>query len=207
MWTLYILELQPKDEIIPQFGRVKFTPEEKLKIQQLLQEKVGPDVVSFRPGPNEKQVAYIACDNLIKLANDIFGPSGWSSSVTNLQQEFLEEVDGRYRCACSALVRIQLKDGTYHEDIGYGLADGQKTVSAAIEKAKKIAVSDGMKRALRLFGNKLGNCLADSQYVSHIENGYSLGNPSYLSSTRSAQQTVINTSLNSESSLISSNSI
>jgi recombination DNA repair RAD52 pathway protein len=29
---------------------------------------------------------------------------------------------------------------------GYGLAEGQKTMSEAIEKAKKIAVSDGMKR-------------------------------------------------------------
>lgn len=38
---------------LPQFGKVQFTPEEKLKIQQLLQEKVGPEVVSFRPGPNE----------------------------------------------------------------------------------------------------------------------------------------------------------
>jgi recombination DNA repair RAD52 pathway protein len=41
------------DSTVPQFGRVRFTPEEKLKVQQLLQEKVGPEVVSFRPGPNE----------------------------------------------------------------------------------------------------------------------------------------------------------
>jgi recombination DNA repair RAD52 pathway protein len=38
---------------------------------------------------SSEQVAYIACNDLIKLANEIFGASGWSSSVTHLQQEFV----------------------------------------------------------------------------------------------------------------------
>jgi recombination DNA repair RAD52 pathway protein len=37
----------------------------------------------------EERVAYIPCNDLIQLANDIFGPNGWSSSVTHLQQEFV----------------------------------------------------------------------------------------------------------------------
>jgi DNA recombination protein Rad52 len=52
-----------------------------------------------------------------------------------------------------------LKDGTSHEDLGYGTAENMKTKGQALEKARKEAVSDGRKRALRLFGNGLGNCI------------------------------------------------
>ena len=33
------------------------------------------------------------------------------------------------------------------------------------EKARKEAVTDGLKRALKSFGNLLGNCLSDKDYV------------------------------------------
>lgn len=52
-----------------------------------------------------------------------------------------------------------LKDGTYHEDIGYGSCANMPDRAAALEKAKKEAASDALKRALRLFGNGLGNCI------------------------------------------------
>jgi recombination DNA repair RAD52 pathway protein len=37
-----------------------------------------------------------------------------------------------------------------------------------ILQCKKEAVTDGIKRTLRNFGNVLGNCLYDKQYVSEI---------------------------------------
>ncbi len=40
----------------------------------------------------------------------------------------------------SAVVRIQLKDGTYHEDVGYGIVEGQKSKGTAIENAKKVII-------------------------------------------------------------------
>ncbi|KAG8684048.1 DNA repair protein rad52, partial [Ceratobasidium sp. 395] len=40
--------------------------------------------------------------------------------------------------------------------------------AAALDKCKKEAVTDGIKRTLRNFGNVLGNCLYDKQYVSEI---------------------------------------
>jgi recombination DNA repair RAD52 pathway protein len=43
----------PISESTPKFGCVEFTPEEKRKVQQLLQERVGAEFVSFRPGSNE----------------------------------------------------------------------------------------------------------------------------------------------------------
>ena len=65
-------------------------------------------------------------------------------------------------------MRVTLRDGTYHEDIGYGHIENCKGKAAAFEKAKKEAVTDAMKRALRNFGNVLGNCLYDKDYLSKV---------------------------------------
>ena len=68
----------------------------------------------------------------------------------------------------SALVRVTLKDGTYHEDIGYGSIENAKSKAAAFEKAKKEAITDGLKRGLKAFGNVLGNCLYDKSFLKRI---------------------------------------
>eukprot|EP01098_Paradermamoeba_levis_P004744 TRINITY_DN2021_c0_g1_i2.p1 TRINITY_DN2021_c0_g1~~TRINITY_DN2021_c0_g1_i2.p1 ORF type:complete len:337 (-),score=98.49 TRINITY_DN2021_c0_g1_i2:182-1192(-) len=61
-----------------------------------------------------------------------------------------------------------LKDGTFHEDVGYGCAENPKKATA-IEFAKKEAVSDARKRALRIFGSSLGNCLYDKEHLKKIK--------------------------------------
>lgn len=35
-------------------------------------------------------------------------------------------------------MRIELKDGSSHEDFGFGQSDGQRDLGAAIEQAKKV---------------------------------------------------------------------
>lgn len=45
-------------------------------------------------------------------------------------------------CACA-------QDGAYHEDVGYGVSEGLKSKALSLEKARKEAVTDGMKRALK----------------------------------------------------------
>ena len=40
----------------------------------------------------------------------------------------------------------------------------------SIEKARKEAVTDGLKRALKAFGNALGNCLSDKDYIRYLGN-------------------------------------
>lgn len=68
----------------------------------------------------------------------------------------------------TAVVRVTLKDGTFHEDVGYGTAEMPKR-GQAIEKAKKEAVSDARKRVLRLYGDALGNCLYDKNHLKRIK--------------------------------------
>ncbi len=67
-----------------------------------------------------------------------------------------------------AQVRVQLKDGAFHEDIGYGVSEGMRSKALSIEKARKEAVTDGLKRALKSFGNALGNCINDKDYLAFI---------------------------------------
>lgn len=94
-------------------------------------------------------MAYIEGWKLINLANDTFGFNGWSHSVTHMNIDFIDEVNGRFFIGICAFVRVQLKDGVYHEDVGYGSAEGMKSKALSIEKARKEAVTDGLKRALK----------------------------------------------------------
>lgn len=68
----------------------------------------------------------------------------------------------------SVIVRVTLRDGTFHEDVGYGHMENCKGKAAAFEKAKKEGTTDALKRALRNFGNVLGNCIYDKEYLKNV---------------------------------------
>jgi DNA repair and recombination protein RAD52 len=87
-----------------------------------------------------------------------------------VQIDFVDEntTNGKITLGLSTIVRVTLRDGTYHEDIGYGHIENCKGKAAAFEKAKKEAATDAMKRALRNFGNVLGNCLYDKDYLQKV---------------------------------------
>lgn len=52
--------------------------------------------------------------------------------------------------------------------MGYGHIENCKGKAPAFEKARKEAVTDALKRALRSFGKVLGNCLYDKEYLSKV---------------------------------------
>lgn len=58
--------------------------------------------------------------------------------------------------------------GWGYQDLGYGHIENCKGKAAAFEKAKKEATTDALKRALRNFGNVLGNCIYDKDYISKV---------------------------------------
>ena len=63
--------------------------------------------------------------------------AGWSSSILSLDMDFMDEKNGRYSVGASAICRVTLRDGAYHEDVGYGQSDNMKDKAKALEKAKK----------------------------------------------------------------------
>eukprot|EP00501_MAST-03F_sp_TOSAG23-6_P001654 GSMAST32.ASY1.ANO1.1722.1 assembled CDS len=164
---------EPSDIRPAVFGNSAFTKIEQNKIQRQLAQKLGSDFTVQRQGAGGSKVHYLEGWRSIAIANRIFGYNGWSSSINELTPDFIDGPDerGRYSVGVTAVVRVELRDGTFHEDIGYGTSEGMKSKGDSIQNAKKSAVTDANKRALRFFGDILGNCLYDKQHIRGFRRG------------------------------------
>lgn len=148
---------------------------ERARIQNLLSQKLQSSELQSRSnGSGGGKVYYIEGQKCFDIANMIFGFDGWSSAVThNITTDFIENStmgQDKVNIGVSAVVRVTLKNGSYHEDVGYGLAQNLKK-GDGLEKAKKEAVTDARKRALRLFGPKLGNSVYDKEHIAKVKSG------------------------------------
>nr|XP_031300244.1 DNA repair protein RAD52 homolog isoform X6 [Camelus dromedarius] len=150
------------------FGQYQYTAEEYQAIQTALRQRLGPEYISSRMAGGGQKVCYIEGHRVINLANEMFGYNGWAHSVTQQNMDFVDLNNGKFYVGVCAFVRVQLKDGSYHEDVGYGVSEGLKSKALSLEKARKEAVTDGLKRALRSFGNALGNCILDKDYLRSL---------------------------------------
>ncbi|KIO26047.1 hypothetical protein M407DRAFT_235771 [Tulasnella calospora MUT 4182] len=147
------------------------TAQQIATLQAKLDKKLGPEYISTRAGGGKgMKLTYVEGWKAINLANEVFGFHGWSSSITSLTVDFIDynEQTQRYNVGVTAIIRVTLRDGAYHEDVGYGVLENGKQKGPALDKCKKEAVTDGIKRALRNFGNVLGNCLYDKSYTSEV---------------------------------------
>ncbi|XP_005396065.1 PREDICTED: DNA repair protein RAD52 homolog isoform X2 [Chinchilla lanigera] len=149
------------------FGQCQYTAEEYQAIQSALRQRLGPEYISSRMAGGGQKVCYIEGHKVINLANEMFGYNGWAHSVTQQNVDFVDLNNGKFYVGVCAFVRVQLKDGSYHEDVGYGVSEGLKSKALSLEKARKEAVTDGLKRALS-FGNALGNCILDKDYLRSL---------------------------------------
>lgn len=148
----------------------EYTAQEIATLQSRLEKQLGPEYLSSRAGPSGQKVHYIAAEKCIALANEVFGFNGWSSAIKEIQVDFVDEHPQTLKVSLglSVIVRVTLRDGTFHEDIGYGHIENCSGKAKAFEKAKKEGTTDALKRALRNFGNVLGNCIYDKDYVKKV---------------------------------------
>ncbi|KAF9084851.1 DNA repair protein rad52 [Mortierella sp. AD031] len=148
---------------------VKFTAAEKSRLDSELTKYLPAEFTTTRPGPGRSSLTYIEGWRIKNLANKLFGFDGWNSAITDVTVDYLEtENDGKVIVGVSCIVRVTLKDGTFHEDLGYGSSENQRSKAASLEKAKKEAATDALKRALTSFGNLLGTCLYDKNYTKYL---------------------------------------
>ncbi|KAH0825723.1 hypothetical protein J3R83DRAFT_9967 [Lanmaoa asiatica] len=122
-------------------------------LQAKLNKKLGPEYISQRPGPGGGlKLTYAEGWKIINLANEVFGFNGWSSSIVSIATDFLDysEESRRFNVGVTAIVR------------------NAKSKGAALDKCKKEAITDALKRTLRNFGNLLGNCLYDKSYAQEV---------------------------------------
>ena len=117
------------------------------RVQLELETKLGKDELATRDGGAAGKVSYIESWRAIQNAQRIFGFNGWSSKIVDIQKEY-EEQNGQHRWSTgySCLIRVSLKDGTFHDDVGFGSVQNERDRGKAIENARKEAVSDGVKR-------------------------------------------------------------
>jgi DNA repair and recombination protein RAD52 len=158
----------PFEDVKPRIS--EYTAQEIATLQSRLEKQLGPEYISSRAGPSGQKVHYLAAEKCIQLANEVFGFNGWSSQIMDIQVDFVDENPQTFKVSLglSVIVRVTLRDGTFHEDVGYGHMENCKGKAAAFEKAKKEGTTDALKRALRNFGNVLGNCIYDKEYLKHV---------------------------------------
>lgn len=154
---------------------------------QLLHQVLGPEYVSYRRGQGNQQFAYLESHEVIRLLNTIFGWSGWSSNIAKSEIDYVKQENGRWNAGVAVTVRLIVpvrEDGglreVYREDTGWGSMDNGPSESKAVEKARKHAVTDGIRRTARQFGDLLGSCLYDKQYLSKIKTMRRPGSSNYF---------------------------
>ena len=141
-------------------------------VTQALGQPIDPALVSQRRGRAGRTFSYIEGHTAISEANRVFGFGGWGfelvENVTLRQIETVDSETGELKTvnAYTAPVRVTVPGAPPRTDIGFHAvtdetADGHET-------AIKGAVTDGMKRALRSFGDRFGNGLyGDQQPVAN----------------------------------------
>jgi DNA repair and recombination protein RAD52 len=70
------------------------------------------------------------------LANEVFGFNGWSTNIVSLTTDFVDfsEETKKYSIGVTAVIRVTLRDGVFHEDVGYGMLENSKSKGAALDK-------------------------------------------------------------------------
>lgn len=80
-------ELEERD---PETGLTLWTATRLATLQAKLQQRLGPEYLSQRPGPGGgPKLTYLEGWKAIDLANEIFGFNGWSTSVVSLDVDYV----------------------------------------------------------------------------------------------------------------------
>mmetsp|Transcript_32587 Transcript_32587/g.52949 ORF Transcript_32587/g.52949 Transcript_32587/m.52949 type:complete len:513 (-) Transcript_32587:230-1768(-) len=156
-----------------EFGHLQFTDNERLRIHTLLARRLAREECSSRAGPGGSKLTYLASNKAISLANHIFAFDGWASTVVEHKTDYVDRSTRKkdaWNIGAHAIVRVTLRNGCWKEDIGYGSAINMGK-GPGLEKAFKEAVTDGIKRCLRQFGDGLGNCLYDRTFLRNMKSG------------------------------------
>lgn len=69
-----------------------YTAERIASLSRKLEQQLGPEYLSTRPGPGGGRVEYLQSEKVINLANEVFGFNGWSSSVKDINIDFVSSL-------------------------------------------------------------------------------------------------------------------
>ena len=139
-------------------------------VTKALGQPLNPALVSQRRGRAGRTYSYIEGHTAIDEANRVFGFGGWGydlvGDVTLRQVETVDSRTGEVKRthAYSAPVRVIVPGAPPRTDVGFHTVVDE--TGEGHETAVKGAVTDGLKRALRSFGDRFGNGLYGDQPVT-----------------------------------------
>lgn len=144
---------------------------------ELLRQPLDRNRVNKRASGGGVQVSYLKGYDVIEAANRIFGFGRWGYDVlgvdlTNIPGENGEIVGGYY----AARVRLTVAGCIPITEEGVCAVSEGKSPRAKIDShdmARKGAVTDAMKRALRIFGDQFGNS-APRSVLHYLKQGVAL---------------------------------
>ena len=132
-------------------------------VAKTLEQPLDPTLVSHRKGSKGRTFPYVEGRVAIRQANRIFGFGGWGYEVVGdvvpCETGAVDRKTGEMRSVCSytATVRVTVPGAPPRTDVGFHTVADE--TPEGHETAYKGAVTDGLKRALRSFGDQFGNCL------------------------------------------------
>ena len=133
------------------------------RVTEALAQPLDPELVSQRKGRGGRVFDYVEGHTAIDQANRIFGFGGWGYElVGDVTIRQIEQTDSRTgevtrTVAYSAVVRVSVPGAPARTDVGFQPVTDDSPEGH--ETAYKGAVTDGLKRALRSFGDRFGNGL------------------------------------------------
>jgi len=139
-------------------------------------------------------LSYLEGFDIIETANRIFGYGNWDYNISKLEQVSQETNHNQNSVICyKAIIKVVVHDLQHtkeisREDVGFGTGIA-KTLADAHEGAAKEAITDGIKRTLRSFGNQFGNSLYDkSRQHQNSSQNYSQPQPQQIPQTQQSVQ-------------------
>lgn len=137
------------------------------KVELMLKEPIPAEKLSTRKGPGGTNLTYMDAHDVFERANEIFGYNGWACRIVSIETQEESDGKGQWSCYAAATARVftrKAKD-MGHEDTGTKTLKGPNKFEV-MGNVRKSAVSDAKKRAMRLFGDSLGNMCYDKEKVT-----------------------------------------
>ena len=163
------------------------------KQNQVLSYEIDANRIKSRSKGN-LTLSYLEGFDIIETANKIFGFGNWDYSITKLEQVSQELNQNQNHIICyKAIVKVTVYDLQHskqvsREDVGFGSGIA-KTLADAHENGAKEATTDGIKRAMKSFGNNFGLSLYDKsrQHQPQQEQAHSQQQPQQYSQPNQQQ--------------------
>jgi len=131
----------------------------------MLNAAIDANLIKHRQGPGGTQLSYIKGKTAIDAANRIFGHGRWGYKVLHRALERTTDADGHTTSEFyTADIELYVVGNPFPfpgDGVGIVIPPKKGPIAEAHEKARKEAVTDALKRALRHYGSQFANDLYD----------------------------------------------